>query len=211
MKQILNLEKLKNAKVDATYFPYLTVEQFINDSELSNVIADFPKIKVRGSVPYQALNYGSYFKGLINELLDTNLRSIIAAKFNIDLANTSTMITVRGQTNLRDGAIHTDTPSKLMTLLFYFNQDWQETKGNLRLLKNGTNLDDYFAEITPTAGKLLIFKVTNNCWHGHYPFIGKRQAIQLNYVTNKAVVAREVKKHTFSYRVKKITNFLGIK
>lgn len=208
MNPILDLPKLRNALVSTEYFPYCSVDCIVNKESLPDVLNDFPPIKVRGSVPPRCLSYGPHFQQLLDEMRGDEFRSIIAEKFQIDLSNTETMITIRGQVSLRDGYIHTDTSSKLMTVLLYLNDQWSESTGNLRLLKNGENLEDYFEEVAPTAGKLLVFKVTDNCWHGHYPFVGKRLTIQLNYVVNQDVVTRETKRHSRSYRLKKVLNFL---
>lgn len=63
---------------------------------------------------------------------------------------------------------------------------------------------DCFDEVIPTAGKLLAFQVTDNCWHDHYPFIGKRQTIQFNYITSHEVVDKEMRKHSRSFTIKKL-------
>lgn len=209
MSNVLNLDKLRNTPLNNEYYPYCQIEGFIHQEILSSVLDDFPEINLRGSIPAHRLKYGSYFQKLLDELHGPALRELIAEKFDIDLSNTSTLLTVRGKTEMRDGHIHVDTPSKLITVLLYLNETWTETTGNLRLLRDNSSLDNYFDEVIPTAGKLLVFKVTDNCWHGHYPFIGTRRTIQLNYVTDNKVVDRELKKHSLSYTVKKLINSIG--
>ena len=76
--------------------------------------------------------------------------------------------------------------------------------------EDNSSLENYFEEIIPSAGKLLVFKVTDNCWHGHYPFIGTRQTIQLNFVTEKKVVNKELRKHSRSYTLKKIKQLVSM-
>ena len=61
----------------------------------------------------------------------------------------------------------------------------------LRLLRGADNLDDYVAEVPPYGGTLLAFKRSDKSWHGHKPISGQRRAIQLNWVTNQAVVDHE--------------------
>ena len=206
MFQILDLEKLRETPVNTDFFPYCQVDCFIKKEIFPDVFEDFPKINIRGSIPAHRLTYGKHFQKLLDELHQDDLRHLIAEKFSIDLSSSSTLVTVRGKTNMRDGYIHTDTPSKLMTLLLYLNDNWSESTGNLRLLKDNKSLENHFDEVIPSAGKLLVFKVTDNCWHGHYPFIGKRQTIQLNYVTNQNVVDKEMKKHSRSFTLKKIAH-----
>jgi SM-20-related protein len=118
------------------------------------------------------------------------------------------MYTVRGYTRLRDGEIHTDSTTKLITVLLYMNDKWDKDGGRLRLLRNGTDLNDYIAEVPPYGGTLLAFKRADNSWHGHEPYEGKRRAIQLNWVTSQEVVDKEQGRHKVSTRFKKIKQFL---
>lgn len=210
MTTILDLGALRDAPVNTEFFPYCEVDCFIKKDVLSDVLQDFPKIEMRGSIPSNRLNYGTYFQRFLDELNQNELRTVISEKFSIDLSNSHPMLTVRGRTDLKDGKIHTDTPSKMVTLLLYLNEDWSEETGNLRLLRDNSSLENYFHEVKPTAGKLLVFKVTDNCWHGHYPFVGKRQTIQMNYVTSQQVVERETKRHSRSFTFKKIARLLGM-
>ena len=80
----------------------------------------------------------------------------------------------------------------------------QVTTVALRLLNNGTDLEDYFDEIEPKGGTLLIFKRSDNSWHGHHSFEGERRAIQLNWVLDDSVVEREQGRHGFSSKLKKL-------
>ena len=204
MFKILDVEKLMKAPLHTEYFPYCVVDCFIKKTALQKVLNHFPPIEVKGSIPAFKLRYADFFQKFIDELQSDELRAIIAQKFSIDLSLSPTMLTIRGQTDGSDGKIHTDTPTKLMTLLLYLNEDWQEKSGNLRLLRNNVDLENYFEEVIPSAGKLLVFKVTDNCWHGHHSFVGKRRALQLNYVTDHKIVNQEMKKHAFSYSLKQL-------
>src|SRR5205814_9013405 len=98
----------------------------------------------------------------------------------------------------KDGRIHTDSKSKLVTVLLYLNPGWSAAEGRLRLLYNDHDLTRYAAEICPDAGRCLIFKVTPNCWHGHEPYEGERRTIQLNYVASEEARERDLKRHRFS-------------
>jgi hypothetical protein len=100
-------------------------------------------------------------------------------KFGIDLTNRPDMITVRGRCSEKDGKIHTDSETKIITILIYMNAGWESAGGRLRLLRSGNNLDDMILEVPPTEGTLLAFRRSNNSWHGHKPFSGPRRVIQL--------------------------------
>jgi SM-20-related protein len=114
---------------------------------------------------------------------------------------------VRGQVGSRDGYIHADSKTKLVTVLIYLNEEWEAAGGRLRLLRTPDNLDDMIAEVPPDSGTLLAFRVTPNSWHGHAPASGPRRVIQLNWVTDGDVVRREQARHSLSAKVKRLLAF----
>src|SRR5262249_24870165 len=95
------------------------------------------------------------------------------------------MYSLRGYLRARDGQIHTDSKDKILTVLLYLNEHWENSGGRLRLLRDGTDLENYVAEVPPDNGNLLIFKRTENSWHGHQPFEGPRRALQMNWMTGE--------------------------
>ena len=106
---------------------------------------------------------------------------------------------MRGHCQAKDGSIHTDTPSKILTVLVYMNtEDQTDVGGRLRILRSKDDLNDYPAEVPPTAGTLLAFRRGETSWHGHETYVGARRVIQLNWVTDMAVVRREHRRHRFS-------------
>ena len=204
MKQpaIINLEALSAAPLSAEPFPFVVIPNFLRAEYAAPVARDFPDIKARGSFPLQQTAGGATFKQLAAELSSNALRRAIEQKFALDLSDRHTMITVRGMADKRDGRIHTDTKSKFLTLLLYLNSEWMADGGRLRILKNGRDLDDYVTEIPPTFGTCLIFKVTDNCWHGHKPFHGARRVLQLNYIRDEAALNRHLLRHNLTARLK---------
>jgi SM-20-related protein len=103
----------------------------------------------------------------------------------------------------KDGAIHTDSVTKIITVLLYMNERWREDAGRLRLLRSADDLEDYAAEVPPYGGTLLAFKRSDKSWHGHKPISGPRRAVQLNWVTTQDVVDHEQRRHQFSTKFKK--------
>ncbi len=136
-----------------------------------------------------------------------DFRDVIEEKFGVDLTGRPTMFTVRGYCARNNGKIHTDTPSKIITVLLYLNQEWEAGGGRLRILRSGTDLDDAAEEVSPNGGTLLIFKRSENSWHGHEPFEGQRRAIQMNWVTDEDVVAHEQRRHRFTSTLKRLNPF----
>jgi hypothetical protein len=200
----LDLAALRAAAVSRTPFEYLVVPRFVKPEAAAAINADFPKIGQPGSFPLSELSYGSAFAGLISELQSEEFRRLFEEKFALDLSRRATMITVRGRCSERDGSIHTDTASKIITVLIYMNSAWEAPGGRLRLLRSATDLDDVILEVPPVEGTLLAFRRSDHSFHGHRPFIGERRVIQFNWVVGQGVVRREMMRHRFSAMVKRL-------
>jgi hypothetical protein len=196
--EVLNPDALRKATLVQEPFPYMIVDNLIRPEVLAEVVASFPLVPKRGSFPPEAVSYSGRFATLMDEMHSVELRDLVGERLGMDLKDRPPMLTVRGRTGKKDGQIHTDSKSKLVTVLLYLNRGWSAPQGRLRLLYNDHDLSRYAAEISPDAGRCLIFKVTPNCWHGHEPFDGERRTIQLNYVTSEGVRERERKRHRFS-------------
>ena len=202
---MLRIDTLRATPVQRDPFEYLIIKDFVEPEKLRAVLADYPDVPGPGSHPPAGLKIAGAFKDMIDELLDTPFQQAIEEKFDVDLSGRPTMYTVRGFCRARDGKIHTDSKTKIITVLLYMNDDsWGSSTGRLRILRNGTDLENYAAEIEPSGGTLLVFKRSDTSWHGHHPFEGKRRAIQLNWVTDQAVVDREQGRHGFSSKMKRL-------
>lgn len=202
---MLRLDALRDTPLEHDPFEYVIVKEFIDREKLNDVLADYPNVPGPGSHPPAGLKVAGHFKDLIDEILDTGFRKAVEEKFDIDLTDRPTMYTVRGFCRARDGKIHTDSTSKIITVLLYMNDEsWESSTGRLRILRNSTDIEDYAAEVEPAGGTLLIFKRADNSWHGHHSFEGRRRAIQLNWVTDQSVVDREQGRHGFSSKVKRL-------
>lgn len=204
MTEMLNMEALTSAPVQNDPFPYLIVPGFVRQGALEDIERDFPAIDVPGSLPLPSLRYGQKFRQFMDEIRGGAMRRAMAEKFAIDLSQRPTMITVRGRCRATDGKIHTDSTSKLITVLLYMNGKWEQPGGRLRLLRSPNNLNDAFAEVPPDQGTLLAFKNQPNAWHGHESFEGQRRAIQLNWVTSRGVVLKEQWRHRLSAFMKNL-------
>lgn len=184
-------------------FPYLIVPGFIRPDALAGIGAAYPRIAQPGSFPVGGLHYGPAFRDFLGALEGPALRAACAEKFQLDLSDRPTMITVRGRCGPKDGNIHTDAATKLITVLIYLNAEWEGSGGCLRLLRSPDDLDDVLAEIPPVAGTLVAFRRTDHSYHGHRPFLGPRRVVQLNWVTSAAVRRRELTRHRMTAWVKK--------
>jgi SM-20-related protein len=204
---ILDLERLQASPLQRDPFDFIFVDDFVGPEHRAGLDADFPQVKKHGSFPLPALRCGPAFARLAAELEGDALRRAIAEKFAIDLEGRPTMITVRGRSNGKDGRIHTDSATKLITLLLYLNPVWEEAGGRLRLLRRGDDLDDCAAEVPPLSGMMVAFRRSERSFHGHYPHKGQRRSLQLNWVTDPGVVRRELARHGWSARLKALNPF----
>jgi len=202
--RFLDLDALAAAVRSDDPFPYLIVPGFVPPAARAAIAANYPAVAGPGSFPVEELRIGSTFRAFLDELQGPDFRHAIERKFAIDLSGRPTMVTVRGEARLRDGRIHNDSRSKLVTVLVYMNDAWEPAEGRLRLLRSPTDLDAVAAEVPPQAGTLLVFRVTDNSWHGHLPTSGPRRVVQLNWVESEAVVRRERARHGLSARVKRL-------
>ena len=201
---MLNLDALNAANVTREPYPFLIVPGFVDSIALQSIEQDFPVIAKPGSFPLETLRYGNGFKVFMQALNSDDFRHAVERKLEINLERRPTMITVRGQARARDGQIHTDSKTKLVTILIYLNGKWEAPGGRLRMLRGPDNLNDYIAEVPPLEGTMLAFVNTPNAWHGHEPFEGQRRSIQLNWVTDQGVVIRERLRHSVSAFFKRL-------
>jgi hypothetical protein len=200
----LDLAAFRAAPLNQEPFEYLVLPEFVKAAARGTINTDFPRIDQPGSFPLSELNYGPAFAALMEELNTDAVREAFEEKFRIRLKGRPTMITVRGRCCQKDGQIHTDTVSKIITVLIYMNPTWEPSGGQLRLLRSADDLEDVITEVPPLEGTLLAFRRSDNSFHGHKPFVGERRVIQFNWVTTPGVVRREILRHRFSALVKRL-------
>jgi len=206
----LDLAAFEAAPLAQDPYPYAIVPGFLPAAALAEVARDFPRLDMAGSFPPDALDYGPGFAALIEAMEGDALRRAVEQKFSLDLAGRPSMCTVRCMARSRDGQIHRDADFKIVTLLLYLNESWATDGGRLRVLRSNDNLEDFAAEIPPDGGTLFAFLCTPNAWHGHKPFDGPRRSLQLNYVSDEAMMRRELARHRFSARMKKVKRIFGL-
>ncbi len=204
---LLDIDAFRNAPLLTEPFEYLTVPGFVKKDGIAAILADYPKIEKGGSFPLIALDYGPVFRSLCQELQGQGLKEAFAEKFEMNLDHRPTTLTVRGRCRPKDGQIHTDSDSKLITVLVYLNDDWDAEGGRLRLLRSSDSLDDAITEVPPEAGSMVCFRNRKNAWHGHGSFDGVRRVLQLNWVTDEAAVRQSERRHRRSAFWKKLNPF----
>jgi len=206
----IDVEKVSHAELRREPFPYLMVPNFVRADAIAAINADFPHVAHPGSFPLPTLSYGPAFQSFMDAIRGPAFTRAVSEKLGLDLSRRPTMVTVRGQSAARDGQIHTDSRSKLVTVLIYMNAKWESPTGRLRLLRSPDNLDDVIAEVPPDEGTLLVFQNAPNAWHGFEAFDGPRRVIQLNWVTNTRVVWWEQTRHKLSAFFKRLRGALRL-
>lgn len=205
--KLIDLARIEATDVAKEPFTFFCATKVLDSGALERIQADFPKIEKPGLYPLDSVTYGPAFARLIEEIRSPELADAVGRKLGVDLKGLPLMITVRGHAQGKDGRIHTDTKEKIATCLLYLNDEWDEGGGRLRMLRDGENLENYAAEIPPSGGTLASFKVGDNSWHGHKPFVGQRRYVMFNWVSSEGALTRQVGRHKLSARLKKVLPF----
>ena len=200
----LNIAALEKAPLRTDPFEYTIVPGFISDETLTEIEDNYPDIMKGGSYPLDTVSVSQPLQALIDAMDGPAFEAAIEKKFGVSLQGQPKMYSLRGYCRRTDGKIHTDSRDKIITVLLYLNRDWNEEGGKLRMLRSGSDLDDYAEEVPPDNGTLLVFKRSTNSWHGHEPYEGPRRAVQMNWVTDDGVVAYEQRRHRLSSTIKKL-------
>ena len=206
---MLNLSALDTAPLTREPFEFTVVPGFLGAEAVSAVRSDFPDMPRAGLFPLSELSFGPRFEALIEEIKGAEMTAAFSRKFGIDLSGRSLMITVRGRCQRKDGRIHTDTKSKIVTALLYLNEDWEADSGRLRVLRGPDDLDDAIAEVPPNGGTLVTFRRSECSYHGHKPYVGVRRYIMLTWMSDARARARELARHRRSARAKRLFSWLG--
>ncbi len=203
----LDYQRFADTPLARAPFDHLIVPGFLRPQACEALDAAFPAIGRGGSFPAGSLDCSPAFAAFLAELRGPELTGAVTAKFGIDLAGRPVMVTLRGQSRAKDGGIHTDSASKLITALLYMNPTWDSTEGRLRLLRGPDDIEDYGAEVPPERGTLVAFRCGPDAYHGHTPYVGERRSVQVNWMTGQAVMRYELGRHGFSAWIKRLFGF----
>lgn len=89
--------------------------------------------------------------------MSPRLAEILGEKLGIDLSDKPRMVTVRRVSKLSDGPIHNDSKSKILTMLLYLNEHWDESDaGCIRVLNGPDDFDDYTAQCRRWPDRCLL-------------------------------------------------------
>lgn len=200
---MINLAALRQTPLVRDPYDHVIVDGFVPADALHAVNGDFPKVPTTGSFPLSELSYGPAFATLVDEMLGPEFQDAMAERFQITLDKYFRIVTVRGRVGPHDGGVHTDATWKIISVLLYLNESWEDAGGRLRLLRD-EDVNHTAVEIVPKWGTLLAFRRADNSWHGHLPAEGERRVVQLNWVTSQEMADRELRRHKRSAFFKKL-------
>jgi len=204
---VFDYEALRSAPLQHEPYDYVILRGFVKPEALRKINADYPHVDHAGSYPLASLEFGPNFQAMVDALESEEFRKAFEEKFQIDLSGRPSTITVRGRCDTRDGNIHCDSESKIVTILLYMNPEWDDAGGRLRLLRSRDDINDIAAEAPPSGGTLVAFLRSDHSWHGHLQFIGERRVIQFNWVTGAKSQRFNLFRHRVSASVKQILSF----
>nr|MEA2796817.1 SM-20-related protein [Phenylobacterium sp.] len=194
----LDWRAIDAAKLASEPFDHIALSQVLEPDCASALPQEYPAIRSPGSFSLADAPPGPALSGLIEDLLSPRFRTRMEQIFGLDLEGRPAVVTLRGQCSARDGRIHTDSKSKVLSLLLYLNGDWTGGPGQLRLLRSETDIESHAVEIPATLGSLVAFRRTDNSWHGHTPYTGPRRVLQLNYLQTSRASLVGALRHRFS-------------
>jgi hypothetical protein len=205
MMSQLNLDAVSRSRYSAEPYPHFLGAGFLKEEAIPSLRRAFPDITKPGYLTVDDVELKGSFRDLIHELEGPEVTEVLSRRFGIDLHPYPRLTTIMKRSQPKYGAIHTDGPSKVMTMLVYMNDAWQEgAGGRLRALYNGTDYEPYACEVPPTMGSVFGFLRTDNSWHGHRPFSGERRVVQIAWIKNEKELDRKRRRNSFAQLLKGI-------
>jgi SM-20-related protein len=203
MTSQLNLDAISQSRYSAEPYPHFLGADFLKAGAIPALRHDFPDITKPGYLTVDDVELKGSFRDLIHELEGPEVTEVLSQRFGIDLHPYPRLTTIMKRSQPKYGAIHTDGPSKVMTMLIYMNDAWQEGEGGrLRALYNGQDYEPYACEVPPTMGSVFGFLRTENSWHGHRPFSGERRVVQIAWIKNEKELNRKRRRNSFAQILK---------
>jgi SM-20-related protein len=202
---LLNAEAIRGAAYSNEPYDHMLGAEFLRQDAVDDLKRDFPAIEKPGYLTVDEVALKGSFKTLIGELESPELTEELSRKFGTDLHPFPRLTTIMKKSQPKYGAIHTDGPSKVMTMLVYMNDNWSPQEGGrLRVLYDGENFEPYKVEVPPVMGTVFAFLRGEKSWHGHQPFAGERKVVQVAWIRDADELARKQKRNRTAQFLKSI-------
>jgi SM-20-related protein len=186
----LDLTPFLAAPVRQDPYPWIAASGCIRPETLPALRRDFPRLRRPGYHPVETFTPQGEFAALLAQIEAGALDRAMREKFGLDFTALPRLVTVRFTSAAHEGRPHTDSASKLATLLLYLHPDWTSAEGHIRVLRR-ESLDEPLAEISPAEGNVFAFLRSVHSWHGHTPFTGERRVVQVAWLRDARDVERK--------------------
>jgi hypothetical protein len=202
---VIDLDVVRSAKMSTEPYDHLWASNFLREEVIEDLRRTFPKLRKPGYLTVDDAELKGRFKTLIEEMEGPDLTEALSQKFGMNLHAFPRLTTIMAQSQAKYGDIHTDGPSKVMTMLVYMNDDWDEDQGGrLRVLYDGKNYEPYALEVPPVMGQTFAFLRSDHSWHGHKPFTGARKVVQVAWIRDQVELDRKKKRNAMAQMFKSI-------
>src|SRR5205085_6855316 len=150
---LVNVEAVRNAPRSQEPYDYFLGSGILKDEAIPELKRDFPQIDKPGYLTVNEVQLKGTFKTLIDELESPEFTEEISKKWGQDMHPYPRLTTIMKRSQPKYGAIHTDGPSKVMTMLVYMTSDWgPDDGGRLPLPTDGGPCVPYASEVPRVTG-----------------------------------------------------------
>jgi len=201
---VLDLRPFRTAPLRTDPYAYVIAHGCIRPEILPALRRDFPDLRQTGFHPTDAFDPQGAFADLLRELEGPEVAAAVGEKLGVDLTSLPRLITVRRLSAAHEGRVHTDSASKVATLLVYLHHKWSSPEGRLRILRGPGSFEGFAEEVSPEEGNMLAFLRSDRSWHGHTPFAGERRVVQVAWLRDASEIERKRQRHGLSRLLKRL-------
>ena len=144
----LDLAPLLAAPVRQEPYPWVAAAGCVRPEALPALRRDFPRLERPGYHPVDTFSPRGGFAALLAQIEAGALDRAMGARFGLDFTALPRLVTVRFTSAAHEGRPHTDSASKVATLLLYLHPGWASPEGRIRVLRREA-LEDPVAEVSP--------------------------------------------------------------
>ena len=124
---VVNVDAVREAPLSREPYPHFLGAGILREEAVPDLKRDFPDIDKPGYLTVDEVQLKGRFKTLIEELESPEFTEEISRKWGQDMHLYPRLTTIMKRSQPKYGSIHTDGPSKVMTMLVYMNDDWGRT------------------------------------------------------------------------------------
>jgi len=201
--ETIDLSVIKDAERHRDPYDFVLGRDIIREDAIAPLRETFPEVAKPGSNTASEIGLDGLFRTFVEELEGPELTEELSRVFDRDLHACPRLTTIMRHSSTKHGAIHTDGKSKVMTLLVYMNDAWEDSPaGKLRALYDGENFEPFAVQIEPTMGRFFAFLRADNSWHGHKPYAGERRVVQVAWLTDASALNKKKRLNRFARALK---------